>query len=1163
MNKKYIFTLLAALIITACAMPSSQSTLLSPDVEDPPGGERVHQITLVTGDVVTYTILSSGRAMVDIEAVARPPSRPTTFTTEEFTPDPEGEGEGGQFRLYPGDVQSYIHAGVLDRALFNIPALVEQGFDDVAHDGLPLILMYRDDVKSTDITLRAAAIPGSRHQRTLASINAAAVEVPPNQAAQFWAAVTAEADGRSFAVDSGLERIVLDRKIYPALNDSVPFIGAPAAWKQGYTGQGVTVAVVDTGIDENHPDFVGRIVAEANFTNSDTVSDRHGHGTHVTGIVAGSGAASGGLYTGVAFDASLMNAKVIGDTGSGQLSWVIAGMEWAAEQGADVINASVSDETPSNGADPLSQAVNGLSEQHDVLFVISAGNEGLLGDHTVTAPGAADAALTVGSVNKSGQLAPTSSVGPRLEDFAIKPDITAPGVDIVSARAAGSELGPPVDDDYMLLSGTSMAAPHVAGAAAILLQQRPGLAVPELKATLVTTAVPNDVLDVYHQGGGRLDVSDMVNAPVLAAPAPLDLGFFEYPHDDTNPVTSDVTYTNWSSETVTLDLSLEVVSREGDVPEETMLSVSPTQLVLDPEQLDLATVTLDIGTGEPGLYGGYLVAAHEDQVVTRTPVGFYKEPERYTLTVEGIRRDGVPAGPELESGFRVLNVEDASIFSSEIKLFTNGVGQVRVPPGIYSVLGLISTPDPAISFLPREWVIVGDPEVVVDADKTIVLDAREANEITFGTPEETERVDDFFRFAWWRQAEQGGGISGGVAGIIPVGMVHPGEQLLRFAEETATVTHGDFELLVDTRLAAAGAGPASPLLYDLGVFWQGHIPADLHYEADPEELAAVVNRLHSDILPQATMKEIRHFIRPWQQVPLNASRDVQVALERTEYLVGGDTLYWQRIDAAGINATSGPGLMQEPETFYEPGERRQQTWFKRPMRAGVREIGPDAAPVVRDGDTLVLLMPEWVDAYPGHFGFRHTAVDTTAFRLFRDGEQIASTSRPRGEFPMVPELAEYRMELDVQREAPWQTTSIEHRTAWTFRSQQGAQVQVLPLMLLDYDIDLDLGNNTTQDTTHLDITARYQEGAAGSPPPRVRLWTSRDDGATWEQRNGHAQGGGRYRFPLADVHGVGGFVSLRAEAFDSGGNRIDQEIIRAYAVPEQIPPPCPPNCPDS
>lgn len=181
--------------------------------------------------------------------------------------------------------------------------------------------------------------------------------------------------------------------------------------------------------------------------------------------VAGSGAASGGQRRGVAPGAELMNGKVLDNFGNGQESWVIAGMEWAATNGADVISMSLQAGV-TDGTDPVSQAVNQLTEANGVLFTIAAGNFGSARE-TVTAPGAANQALTVGAVDKSDVLAGFSGRGPRAGDFAIKPDITAPGVDIIAARAAGTSLGTPVDDSYTMLSGTSMATPHVAGAAAI------------------------------------------------------------------------------------------------------------------------------------------------------------------------------------------------------------------------------------------------------------------------------------------------------------------------------------------------------------------------------------------------------------------------------------------------------------------------------------------------------------------------------------------------------------------------------------------------------------------------------------------------------------------------------------------------------------------------
>ena len=125
------------------------------------------------------------------------------------------------------------------------------------------------------------------------------------------------------------------------LDQSVPQIGGPAAWERGLTGKGVKIAVLDSGIDPNHADFTGRIGAQQNFTDTADTVDHHGHGTHVASIAAGTGAASGGKYKGVAPDATLLVGKVLDDTGSGSFSGIIAGMEWAAAQGADVVNMSL------------------------------------------------------------------------------------------------------------------------------------------------------------------------------------------------------------------------------------------------------------------------------------------------------------------------------------------------------------------------------------------------------------------------------------------------------------------------------------------------------------------------------------------------------------------------------------------------------------------------------------------------------------------------------------------------------------------------------------------------------------------------------------------------------------------------------------------------------
>ena len=131
------------------------------------------------------------------------------------------------------------------------------------------------------------------------------------------------------------------------------------------------MAVLDTGIDTTHRTWPAAVAAD--FAESGSTTDRLGHGTHVASIVAGSGARSGGERKGVAFEASLLNGKVLDDFGFGSESGIIAGMEWAAAQRARVVNMSLGG-WPTDGSDPMSQAVDRLTARYRTLFVISAGN---------------------------------------------------------------------------------------------------------------------------------------------------------------------------------------------------------------------------------------------------------------------------------------------------------------------------------------------------------------------------------------------------------------------------------------------------------------------------------------------------------------------------------------------------------------------------------------------------------------------------------------------------------------------------------------------------------------------------------------------------------------------------------------------------------------------
>jgi serine protease AprX len=148
-------------------------------------------------------------------------------------------------------------------------------------------------------------------------------------------------------------------------------------WDQGIDGSGIVVAVIDTGIDKNHPDLYGKVIAEKNFVDDGmTADDRHGHGTHCAGIIAGTGEASGGMYKGVAPGALLMNARIVDSEGKVELSDMIAAIEWAVDNGADVISISVGGANPGNvQSKPECMTVDAAMDA-GVVVCIAAGNSG-------------------------------------------------------------------------------------------------------------------------------------------------------------------------------------------------------------------------------------------------------------------------------------------------------------------------------------------------------------------------------------------------------------------------------------------------------------------------------------------------------------------------------------------------------------------------------------------------------------------------------------------------------------------------------------------------------------------------------------------------------------------------------------------------------------------
>ena len=323
------------------------------------------------------------------------------------------------------------------------------------------------------------------------------------------------------------------------LLDGMDSVDANKVWRQSirlpssYTGAGVGVAVLDTGVTRV-ADLGNRVSVRVDFTPDHDGYDRFGHGTHMSGLIAGNGALSDGTWAGAARKANLISVKVAGKDGSTDVSVVIAAMQWIVAHRSDynirVLNLSFgTDAVQSYLLDPLDYAVEQVW-QAGIAVIVSAGNRGSL-PGTINKPGDDPFVITVGAADLRGTTSTSddrvpafSSRGPT-HDLILKPDLVAPGIGLVSLRAPGSTLDTEhpaarVGDHYFKGSGTSQAAAIVSGVAALMIQANPSITPDVLKATLVGTARDmGSLLNIVgtEAGAGLVDATAAVNAAVANA----------------------------------------------------------------------------------------------------------------------------------------------------------------------------------------------------------------------------------------------------------------------------------------------------------------------------------------------------------------------------------------------------------------------------------------------------------------------------------------------------------------------------------------------------------------------------------------------------------------------------------------------------------------------
>jgi subtilisin family serine protease len=1073
-----------------------------------PTQRNPHIVTLITGD----RVIASGASFESVRIERAAGRESLSFSTQRMP-------VAGKTHLFviPADAAPLVQSGKVDRRLFDVTLLVESRYDDAHRNNIPLIVTYP---RISAARALPRVVPGTVAGRNLPSVNGMSVNSPKAQANQVWNTVVSGSSAFA-ATREPIGKVWLDALQQPVLDHSVPQIGAPAAWELGYEGDGVIVAVLDTGVDDTHPDLIDTVVVSENFT-LDPDGDQVGHGTHVASIIAGSGAASGGLYRGVAPGVSLLSGKVCEGFGCPESS-IIAGMQWAAgEEGAQVINMSLGG-TDTPGLDPMEEAVETLTSQYGTLFVIAAGNDG--GFLPVSTPGSAAAALTVGAVDREDNLADFSSRGLTVDGH-LKPDIAAPGVDIVAARAAGTERGELVGEDYMTLSGTSMATPHVAGAAALVLQQHPTWRGTDVKAALMGSARFNAAYTTADQGAGRVDVAAALGTSLLANASSLSFGVARWPHEDDEPTVRTLTYRNLGPATE-LVFEIDVVASDGTRPPADMFTVTPSSLSLPEGRTASVRVTANTRVAAPdGLYSGRVIASDGTRHNLAIPLALIREVESYDLTLRHLDREGDPTAQWFDNIFPYTGVVGIPWVDPPSTLPQDAV--LRLPKGRYAYESYIYS-----DVEPFDLVRIVAPNQLLDADKLLLLDGSATIPVTVVSPKEGAENGGVSE-AWTVLTEQGRFTSVLFSGFLGDIAFYRGE----LDPPEATLLS-----IIDTQWVDSTAVPAEPYI---GAWTrEGRLP-ESQLVFDMENLATVNGHYSAPLTSLALINEVSTgaFWRP-ELGFTSSSLVVELPLDLTAHLYSSDpTVRW--VDQLWMHDEeySQSIILGWVPYEYRAGETYATRWNEPVFSPSLPEQTTSFEWADRNGDVLTFQLPRYGDR-AGHGGFV-ASEGTTLF--YRNGELIGDSPYDTfAQFEVPPEPATYRLELD-HRQVMFELTPHQ-QVAWTFQSSHvdEGSPQRIPLLVVRFTPELDERGRAPSDT-HFCLPLHVDQFDREAPPevskPSVEV--SYDDGASWAVAPVEPNGSRWNAF--LDHPKRAQYVSLRTSTHDRSGNAVEQTLYRAYGL---------------
>ncbi|MGW7276239.1 S8 family peptidase [Streptomyces sp. NPDC054864] len=1084
-----------------------------------------HTVTLITGDKVTLGPTSKGRSAVTVDP-APYRDRGRSFRTLR---DKRG------VYVIPEDVTSLL-SGTLDRELFNIRRLIDSGFDDASTKELPLIVQGSDPL---------SPIKGERRSRALASIDAVAVTVPKSTSSAFTAQFTSP---RKMAAE-GITKVWLDDAVHltrtegskPSSDGSPPpshksvagldsyleRIKAPDAWNLGLSGEGVDVALIDSGVDANHPDLQGKVEAEANFTTDPTPGDGNGHGTHVASVAVGTGARADGARKGVAFGANLLSAKVVADNGEGLTSWVIAGMEWAARRGADVVNVSLGGAPRED--DPLADAVDTLSSETDTLFVVASGDDSA-GDFSVTTPGVAGSALTV-----AGNGYRLDGAGPAPYTYLAKPDLVAPAADIMGAHIGGGTTQP-----YGAMTGTSPATAQTAGAAALLREQHPDWDARRVKTALTAAAQELEGQLPLNDGAGLLDVAQAATDTVRLSRSNIDFAYLPHP-DSSKPASRDIAITNEGGTPRTFTVTDRANDLAGHAAPDNLVTSSKERVTVPPGATEVVTITLTPANGDPGPYEGFVILAEEGGPQRHLPLNFTMEAPRVTTSLKVLDRHGEPW-----AGGTVLLVSLSGKYQPGgggwglVNLDEQGRGAARMAPGPMTMMATVRTPEKGDE--PESVALAGYSEIVVEEDRLITIDARRARQLEPARVEGVRTTVASALIHFEQQDEKGYDLSTML--VVTGDEVEDGRV---FLEPTSPAQHGEAAFETRWRLFSDGRSHSRQAdFYDLILGSGPVIPGALRFtvsKREARELARIESDYRSVLGSADTYVDSVSAHSDLVNNSVMLSYPLSVPQRRVEMATAREDIIWRQHVTYGT-----PQIVQAklvtPETVYKPGRRYSAVWFEATAPALIATHLSDALNVgsaqISDGTHMG--------------GVDQRILGPQQIKMFRNGKEL--TRDTGGSFPTTPERALFRVEHTAHPVQEIFPMGRRVDTAWTFPSEgpePGGPVRTPSVLRLDYDPEttsagvLRPGRSMTMKARI--IAGTDQDDVGTVERGTLQMWVSTDHGEHWSRMSVKA---GHDRWFTARAHSLklrpGDTISVRAHGTASGRRGVEQTLIDVYQV---------------